>query len=228
MKTASPSVRTEKLAWFALLSVAALAFIAVGCGPSEEVTEQEEWEKTPTISPTARLEYQIDSLMNENKRMKDQLDAVSTENRSLRARIAELETKVAETATAAPTPPADMRPGYLGALDQFHARNYQGAIDQFQALLKGGIGSDLEDNCHYWIGESYYALKNYGEAIKEFETVLSYPQSGKKPYAQLMIGNANAAMGNGAAAREAYNAVVNGYPTSALVATAQEKLARLK
>jgi tol-pal system protein YbgF len=216
------------MVWLALVSVAALAFIAVGCGPSEEATEQEAWEKTPTISPTARLEYQIDSLMNENRRMKDQLDAVATENRSLRARIAELETKVTETPTAAPTPPADMRSGYLAALDQFHARDYQGAIDQFQALLKGGIGSDLEDNCHYWIGESFYALKNYGEAIKEFEAVLSYPQSGKKPYAQLMIGNANAAMGNGAAAREAYNAVVHEYPTSAIVAKAQEKLTHLK
>ena len=75
---------------------------------------------------------------------------------------------------------------------------------------------------------SQYALGNYTNAINRFETVLGFPESAKKPYAQLMIGNAYSALGNAAAARDAYNSVISTYPTSALVAKAQEKLARLR
>ncbi len=117
---------------------------------------------------------------------------------------------------------------YNAALDQYMAHNYSGAIQQFESLLKGGIGDDLAPNCHYWIGEANYGQRNYEEAIGNFQKVFDYPKSGKKPYAQLMIGNAYAAMGNTAAAREAYNALVSNYPTSALVSKAQERLARLR
>jgi tol-pal system protein YbgF len=121
-----------------------------------------------------------------------------------------------------------MRSAYQAALDQFMARNYQAAIEQFQALLQSDINKELADNCHYWIGESYYALRDYNQAIQHFQEVFNFPGSGKRPYAQLMIGNAYAALGNTDAAREAYNTVVNTYQTSSLVSKAQEKLARLK
>jgi len=210
--------------------------VIIGCGPSEEATE-DDWETMPTVSPTAQMEYRIDSLNNENRRMSDQVEALAAENRSLRARIAELETRLTETASKKPEPApqpvpvvasGDTRAAYSAALDQFMSRNYNGAIAQFQALLTGGVGADLVDNCHYWIGESQYALGNYSEAIRQFETVLGYQQSAKKPYAQLMIGNSYSALGNSSAARDAYNAVINTYPSSSLVTKAQEKLARLR
>jgi tol-pal system protein YbgF len=231
MNTQSPGVRMKAFRIFALCAMG-LSVLAFGCGPSEESLE-DDWETTPTVSPTAQLEYRIDSLQNEGRRMNDQVDALAAENRSLRARIAELETSLSEATTAPPTPPpvaipaGDMRAGYSTALDQFMSRNYEGAIQQFEGLLSAGIGEDLADNCHYWVGESYYALGRYNEAISRFETVLSYPTSGKKPYAQLMIGNSYAALGNSSSARDAYNAVVSSYPASSLVGKAQQKLARL-
>jgi len=231
MNTQSPGVRMKGFRILALC-VAGLSALALGCGPSEEALE-DDWETVPTVSPTASLEYRIDSLQNENRRINDQVDALAAENRSLRARIAELETSLSEATAAPPTPaPAsvptgDLRSGYSSALDQFMSRNYSGAIQQFEGLLAAGIGDDLADNCHYWIGESQYALGRYAEAISRFETVLSYTTSGKRPYAQLMIGNAYTALGNTSAARDAYNAVVSSYPTSSLVSKAQQKLARL-
>jgi tol-pal system protein YbgF len=235
MSTDSPGVRARALR---LLSLTLLGGVLamVGCGPSEEATD-EDWETLPTVSPAAQMEFRVDSLSNENRRMNDQVEALAAENRSLRARIAELETRLTETMTkkpeTAPTPvpvvaSGDTRTAYSAALDQFMSRNYGAATAQFEALLAGGVGADLVDNCHYWIGESQYALGNYSEAIRQFETVLTFPQSAKKPYAQLMIGNSYSALGNTTAARDAYNAVINTYPTSSLVTKAQEKLARLR
>jgi len=226
----SNGLRNARAARFFLvpgLLAMGLAVVAIGCGSSEEGTDQ--WESTQAVSPTASLEYKVDSLKNETRRMKEQLDAVAGENRNLTARNAELETKLTEAAqpVAPVTPPvSDVFSAYNAALDQFNKRNYVGAQQQFEAILSTGTDK-LADNCHYWIGESMYGLKKYSESIKHFETVLGYPGSGKRPYAQLMIGNAYAMLGDKTSAREAYDKVVTTYPASEIVEKAKQKLAKL-
>ena len=71
-------------------------------------------------------------------------------------------------------------------------------------------------------------MRKYNEAIKEFETVLGFAGSGKRPYAQLMIGNSYAMLGDRASAREAYDKVVSTYPSSEVVEKAKEKIAKFK
>ncbi len=210
-----------------------LAVVAVGCGSSEEETES--WESTPAVSATATPEVKPDSMKSENRRVKDQLDALAAENRTLTARNAELETKLNEATAAAkaPTAPAmttapigDVNGAYNSALGEFRRRNFQEAANQFEAILNSGTDK-LAPNCHYWIGESFYGMKKYDDAIKHFETVLGYTGSGKRPYAQLMIGNSYSALGDKAAAKDAYSKLVSNYPASSLVEKAKAKLSRL-
>jgi tol-pal system protein YbgF len=210
-----------------------LAVVAVGCGSSEEETES--WESTPTVSATATPEARPDSMKNENRRVKDQVDALAAENRTLTARNAELETKLNEAtakATAAPAmttssvPMGNVTGAYNAALGEFKRRNFQEAANQFEAILNSGTDR-LAPNCHYWIGESFYGMKKYDDAIKHFETVLGYTGSGKRPYAQLMIGNSYSALGDKAAAKDAYSKLVSNYPVSSLVEKAKAKLSRL-
>ncbi|HEX7571998.1 MAG TPA: tetratricopeptide repeat protein [Bacteroidota bacterium] len=209
-----------------------LAVVAVGCGSSEEETES--WETTPAVSATATPEVKPDSMKNENRRVKDQLDALAAENRTLTARNAELETKLNEATAAAkaPTPAmttapiGDVNGAYNTALGEFRRRNFQEAANQFEAILNSGTDK-LAPNCHYWIGESFYGMKKYDDAIKHFETVLGYTGSGKRPYAQLMIGNSYSALGDKAAAKDAYSKLVSNYPASSLVEKAKAKLSRL-
>jgi tol-pal system protein YbgF len=209
-----------------------LAVVAVGCGSSEEDTES--WETTPAVSATATPEAAPDSTKTETRRIKDQVDALSAENRTLTARNAELETKLNEATAAAKAPAtmntsapiADVTGAYNTALGEFRRRNFQEASNQFEAILNSGT-EKLAPNCHYWIGESCYGMKKYDEAIKHFETVLGYTGSGKRPYAQLMIGNSYLALGDKAAAKGAYSKLVSGYPESSLVEKAKSKLSRL-
>lgn len=212
-------------------AVLILSLTVFGCGSSEESAE--EWETAPEVSPSALMEYRLDSLQNENRRMKDQLEAVAAENRNLTARNAELETKLADMMAApkAEVPAGEtashVAGGYDGALQKFQTRDYQGAIADFQALLNSGIEGSLADNCHYWIGESYYGLREYGQALKSFQDVLGLQRSGKKADATLMIGNCHLAMGNASEAKEAFQKVVSDFPTSPLVDKAREKLSKL-
>ncbi len=213
-----------------------LAVAAVGCGSSEEDTEN--WESTPATTAAATTpESPADSMKIENRRIKEQNDALAAENRTLTARNAELETKLNEATAAAKTPAAgttetavpvsDVSAAYTSALGEFRRRNFQEAANQFTAILNSG-SDKLVDNCHYWIGESLYGMRKYDEAIKHFETVLGYSGSGKRPYAQLMIGNSYLALGDKAAAKDAYNKLVSTYPSSSIVEKAKAKLARLQ
>lgn len=219
---------------FALIVMIMMGFAAamLGCGEAPETT-YEDMESNPPVSMTARLQYQVDSLMNENRRLQQQIDAMGTENRNLTARSAELETRINEMAASprvetAPPPPSGTATGYDEGLDAFHRRDFTGAIRTFQSLLDGNVRETLADNCQYWMGESYYGMKQYREAIERFEMVLNHKDSEKKDDAQLMIANAKAAMGDKAGAREAYNTLISSYPTSPLVGKARERLARLR
>ncbi len=208
--------------------VVVLSLVVFGCGSSEE--SMEEWETTPAVSATSILEYRVDSLQNENRRMREQLDAVAAENRNLTARNAEVETKLTE-AMAAPKVEEPVAlsgaSGYESAMSRFNARDYEGAIAGFEGLLNAGIEEGLADNCRYWIGESYYGLRQYNEALKNFQMVSEFKRSGKKADAVFMSGNCQSALGNKAAARESYERVVSDFPTSPLVEKARAKLARM-
>ncbi len=207
-----------------------LLFVTGGCGSSEQSAE--ELEAAQATSPTARLEYRIDSLQTENRRMKEQVNAMAAENRSLTAKNAELETKLTESAAnpapaaAAPATSADPTAEYSAALSAFRKHDFNTAIQGFESLLNASVDESLADNCHYWMGESYYGQKKYSEAVKEFNEVLGYKKSEKKADALLMMGNAYAMMGQKDEARKAYDKVASTYPVQAK--KAQEKLARLK
>ncbi len=215
------------------LTVIVLSLTSVGCGSSEELTEEEQG--GPSVSEGAQMEFRIDSLMNENRILKQQVDAMSAENRNLTARGAELEVKLNEAISQMelidqPPPagtPANVATDYKTALQTFRNKQYGAAISQFEGLLSKGINEELVPNCHYWIGEALYAQRHYKEAIKKFEKVLTYQTSGKKSYAQFMMGNSYIGLGDKAAARDAFNTFISTYPTSPLIPKAQQRLANL-
>jgi TolA-binding protein len=179
------------------------------------------------------LEYRIDSLMNENRKLQQQLETVTAENRNLIARAAELQSRLSESMaaprpTTTPSPaPSSISPSparYEEALAKFRKRNFRGAIEDFTALLNAGIGADLADNCHYWIGESYFGMKKFNDAIQHFEVVLGMTGSDKADDAQFMIGNSYAQLGRRNEARQAFQRLLSDYPDSPLRARAQAKL----
>jgi tol-pal system protein YbgF len=227
---------------------ALLCFSPYGCGSSEQTTEEWETAAPPLSGP--QLEYRIDSLTNENRRMKQQLEALAIENRKITARNAELETKLNESVTtpaprteapaapvkterakpvpSTPAPSGDVPSRYSDALQTYRNRNFSAAALQFEEILNSGISEDLVDNCHYWIGQSYYDLKKYKEAVPHFETILDMRKSDKKPDAQLMLANCYLEMGNTASAKQEYSRLLSTYPNSPYAKKARERLSRLK
>ena len=77
---------------------------------------------------------------------------------------------------------------YDEALNLYQSGHYQEAIESFSTFIESHPGSDLADNAQYWIGESYYDLKNYSQAWVEMNKLLqNYPKGNKVEDAMVKI-----------------------------------------
>ena len=135
---------------------------------------------------------------------------------------------------ATPSPAATAQRDYedawkwLRKKDDRGAIDYSGAIEQFKKFLGKHPDSNLADNAQYWIGESYYALQNFDQAIVEFDLVRKdYPKSDKVPAAWLKIGYSFAELGNRVDARLFLQEVINRFPQSKEAEKARNKIRSL-
>ena len=65
---------------------------------------------------------------------------------------------------------------YIESLSAYQNGEWNKVLEGFTYLIAVNSSHDLADNCQYWVGEVYYALKNYKRSIKEFENVFSFPE----------------------------------------------------
>ncbi|MCC6765663.1 MAG: tol-pal system protein YbgF [Deltaproteobacteria bacterium] len=106
--------------------------------------------------------------------------------------------------------------------------SYDKAIQSLREFLRTNRESPLAPNAQYWIGESYYMLADYYQAILNFNQVRQqHPRSDRAPASVLKIGLAFQQMGNKSEARLAFQKVLNDYPSSPEAAQAREKLQAL-
>ena len=116
---------------------------------------------------------------------------------------------------------------YIDALSAYNDGNYELAIEGFGRLVTEAPSHKLADNCQYWLGESYYALKNYKRAILEFENVFQFGEQDKWDDAQLKLGICFQRIGNFDKARDEFQKLVDHYPGSEYYQRAQQYLRQL-
>ncbi len=212
-------------------------FGLAGCSGSDESTTEKAAIHPSQPSATEAMQHDIATMRSANDSLLILVNKLQRDNQSANARTAEAEAQLADLKTriAAPPPVAAQKSKvtpttggtYELGLQLFHAHKYDEAAGQFQGLLNGGASADIEDNCHYWLGECLYAMKNYKEAISHFNEVFTFKISEKKDDAQMMIANSYLAMGNTEKAKAEYQKLIDKFPASTYVARAKEKLAKL-
>ncbi len=164
--------------------------------------------------------------------------------RDLQAKLAELEVKAsAQPTTVAgevkltypgitPGTPSikmtekEFRVYYNRGLNNFRNRRYETSIAYFDTLLRSDVETNLKINAAYWIGESYFALKQYDKAIEYFNYV-AQTKSTKTPDALYMLGRCYAALGKIKEAKDYMSRVLKEYPRSPVAKKAKERLERL-
>lgn len=122
-----------------------------------------------------------------------------------------------------------IRKEYEAAWRSFDKKDYKVALGRFKDFIKKYPKSKLAGNAQYWIGECHYALKEFDQAILEFDAVRrKYPQGEKVPAALLKQGFAFAELGEKVNARLILQEVVEKYSQTPEAVRAKQRLKTLE
>ena len=106
---------------------------------------------------------------------------------------------------------------------------YDLAITGFSNYLKYFPETEQADNAQYWLGECYYAKKNYTKAAVEFHKVLeNYATGDKVPSALYKLGLSLLELKSVGQANKYFQELIDNYPTTQEAKLAKEKLKKTK
>jgi tol-pal system protein YbgF len=112
---------------------------------------------------------------------------------------------------------------YSAALATFRSREHGQAVLDFIDFIAKYPKHSLAGNAQYWIGEAYWAQRDYRQALVEFEKVSEYGP-GKAPDALVKIGLCHARLRDASRAEQAWQRVIREYPKSEAAGLAQSLL----
>ncbi len=122
-------------------------------------------------------------------------------------------------------PSGDAANDYRAAVELVKSGKHAEAIAALRAFLARYPRHDYADNAQYWIGEAYYAQKDFTHALGEFRTVVEkYPRGNKVPDALLKVGYCYQALGQTEKAHAMLQQVVSLYPKTEPAALAAKRL----
>ena len=123
--------------------------------------------------------------------------------------------------------PAEARPldVYQRALDLFHEREYERALGEMQRFLSIGPPANYEDNALYWIGECYYGMGRWAEALPYFQRVVSeFARGNKAADSMLKVALTYERLGRSGEAREVLEMLVQAHPGTPSARRAADRL----
>ncbi|MBN1479207.1 hypothetical protein EH223_16060 [candidate division KSB1 bacterium] len=210
---------------------------------SEIVQSQDQVEEEDAPAPVSAGYLAYNELMSEVERLEmileqrsEQVDSLHRIIDNRNARIMELENNIVDatsfasysaepepvvvsTKTAKTYEPTLVHSGpyadkYNEGRRQFELYNYDSCIETMMSLLEQDPNHPLADNAQYWIGESYYGLKQYQKAILEFQKVFAFEKRDKYDDSQLMIGLSYVRLGQSEMARSTFGEFLDTYTGS--------------
>lgn len=121
----------------------------------------------------------------------------------------------------------DEQTAYQNAVDLIlKKRDYTGAIDAFNQFRQQFPNSSFTPNAHYWLGQLYFAKKQFTDAQASFAAVVSFEQSAKRADALVKLGDIEKQNNNISAANQYYQKVIAEYPTSSSAQEAKQSLSQ--
>ena len=103
---------------------------------------------------------------------------------------------------------------YEAALGAYNGRRYEEALALFSQIVTKGRPPELVPNAYYWMGESFYAMGQYAQAMPYFEYVSRVGPEYKRTIALYKLSRAALYLGNQQAANMYYERLRNEYPHS--------------
>lgn len=125
--------------------------------------------------------------------------------------------------------PAEARADYQQAFKLLKQSLYDQAIKAFNEFLLTHPNSDYADNAQYWLGETYYATKQFEQALVEYDKlVANYPESQKRTHALLKIGYSHHEMGQTEKALALLTDLAEKFPGTTPARLAEDRIKQIK
>ena len=106
--------------------------------------------------------------------------------------------------------------------------NFERAVAEFDQYLSIYPDGRFVSNAHYWKGQAYLYLNQFGEARDSYEIILAqYEESPKLPDAMYGLGLAYQGLGNIAQARQLLNEIKRRFPNTGVANLADTRLLSL-
>lgn len=120
-------------------------------------------------------------------------------------------------------------PDYQQAFDLLQRGQFDKAIPAFDSFVKQSPTGDYADNAQYWMGEAYYAKRDFVGALSAFKKLVdNYPDSPKKSHALLKIGFSYDELGDKTSARQTLEQLRKEFPNTNPARLADERLKKLR
>ena len=117
---------------------------------------------------------------------------------------------------------------YQMAYDSAINSNFERAVAEFDQYLSIYPDGRFVSNAHYWKGQAYLYLNQFGEARDSYEIILAqYEESPKLPDAMYGLGLAYQGLGNIAQARQLLNEIKKRFPNTGVANLADTRLLSL-
>lgn len=157
------------------------------------------------------------------------LDTTSPVPQSDQSSAVMKDTAPEKTAAVLQLPDAAQRSSYDAAYASFKGGDYSSAISGFESFLVQYPQSALAPAAAYWIGNAYYALRDFEKAITSQQRLTeTYPGSSKVPDGLLNMASSQVEMGQKAIARKTLENIIIRYPDSEAAGKARHRLGLLK
>lgn len=209
----------------------------LGIEPTKSEAPKKEAVVTPAQTETqpvsAEMQKEIERLQRELSAKDQQVTDLRNTLMERDSRLQQLEQQASQSqvrtrpATAATGGADGYLQRYAEARNLYEQRRYTDAIALFQEVLNENDKSSYADNCQYWIGECYYGLGKFEQAIAEFEKVFKFPRSNKSDASTLKLGLCYVRLNDRQQARSWFEQLLARYPNSPYVANAQKYLTKL-
>ncbi len=189
-------------------------------------------EQVPDDEEKKDMQGKIENMESTISQMNKELNQLKAELLTKDQKIADLESKEQKEPVKELKPQPvqvsdDFVAEYKNALNLFMSKKYLNSLNLFSTLLEKNRTHSLSDNCQYWIGECYYQLKQYNQAIIAFEKVFTFPSSNKDDDSQIKLGKTYIMLGQKQKAKEEFNRLINKFPKSEYIRMAKSYLNKL-
>jgi len=193
--------------------------------------------------PMASFGSKVDAMSADYSYIRETVGEINSRLNKLSSQVSDLDNAL--RMMQAPPPPPGGAPGmtasastpptgitakglYDDALRDKTSGNFDLSLRQFNDYLTWFGATDLAPNAQYYIGEIFYAQKDYDKALQSFDAVLErFPRNAKTDDARFMKGRTLVQMGERNAGADEFRALISESPNSSVAGQARSELKRL-